>query len=245
MSLQEALKHVEEKKAALDARRPLPEATTARLKDQFDVEWTYNSNALSGSTLTLKETETVLHQGLTIGGKTLQEHLEALNHKKAIDFVETLAHQAEPLTEDNLLQIHALLLKRIDDTEAGHYRRGAARISGAEYLPPEAEAVPALMSDFFPRLARSTSGLSTVEYAASAHYRLMDIHPFTDDNGRTARLLMNLILLQAGYPPAIIRREERPTYHVTLDQACAGQTKPFMQMIAQTVERSLDIFLAA
>lgn len=245
MSLQATLKRVAEKKTQLDARRPLPEATAARLKDQFDAEWTYHTNALSSSTLTLRETEIILHQGLTIGGKTLEEHLEALNHKKAIDLVETLAREAEPPNENHLRQVHALLLNRIDDQEAGRYRRGPARIRGAEYLPPEAAAVPGLMSDFFPWLDRIAQRLSMVERAASAHYRLLDIHPFTDSNGRMARLLMNLILLRAGYPPAIVRSEERPAYHTTLDQACAGQTKPFMQLIAEAVERSLDIYLAA
>jgi Fic family protein len=245
MNLKETLKRVEEKKAELDARRPLPEAVAAQLKTQFDVEWTYHSSGLAGSTLTLHETEVILQQGLTIGGKTLEEHLEALNHKKAIDLVETLARETEPLNENYLLQIHAVLFNRIDDSEAGHYRRGAARIRGAEYLPPEASAVPGLMNDFFPWLDRTAQRLSTVERAATAHYRFMDIHPFTDANSRMAGLLMNLILLRAGYPPAIIRREDRPAYHTTLDQACAGQTKPFMLLIAEAVERSLDVFLAA
>lgn len=245
MNLNETLKRVEEKKAELDARRPLPDAVAARLKDQFDLEWAYHSSGLAGSTLTLHETEVILRQGLTIGGKTLEEHLEALNHKKAIDLLETLACGNEPLNENHLLQIHGVLLNRIDDAEAGHYRRGAARIRGAEYLPPEAAVVPGLMGDFFAWVDRTAQRLSLVERAATAHYRFMDIHPFTDANARMAGLLMNLILLRASYPPAIIRREDRPAYHTTLDQACAGQTKPFMLLIAEAVERSLDIYLAA
>src|SRR5690349_3077953 len=112
MNLKDTLKRVEEKKVALDARRPLPEAVTARLKTQFDLEWTYHSSGLAGSMFTLPETEAVLQQGLTIGGKTLEEHLEVLNQKKAIDLVESLARETKPLNENYLLQVHAVLFNR-------------------------------------------------------------------------------------------------------------------------------------
>jgi len=245
MSWTETLARVEAKKAALEVRRPLSASATARLKDHFDVEWTYHSNAIEGSTLTLRETEVVLHEGLTVGGKTLREHLEAINHKHAIDFVEALARGEEPLTENNLRQIHALVLKAIDDEEAGRYRRGHVRLSGSEFVPPDPAAVPSSMSDFVTWLNGEAQSLSPVEQAARAHFRLVDIHPFTDGNGRTARLLMNLILLREGYPPAIVRREDRLAYYTALDHAHAGETEPFVLMMAEAVERSLDIFLAA
>jgi Fic family protein len=120
-----------EKKRALDQRRPLSASAVGRLKQYFDVEWTCNSNAIEGSTLTLRETQVVLHDGLTVGGKSLREHLEAVNHKQAIDFVEALAKKTEPLTEHNPRQIHALILKDADTEEAGRYRRGQVRISGS------------------------------------------------------------------------------------------------------------------
>lgn len=245
MSLKETLARVAEKKAALDARRPLSASAVTRLKDYFDVEWTYHSNAIEGSTLTLRETEVVLHEGLTVGGKTLREHLEAINHKHAIDFVETLARGEEPLTEHNLRQIHALVLNGIDDEEAGRYRRGQVRISGSEFVPPDPVAVPGLMRDFIGWLNREAQNLSPVERAAFAHFQLMDIHPFTDGNGRTARLLMNLLLLREGYPPAIVRREDRLAYYDALDRAHAGETEPFVLMMIEAMERSLDVFLAA
>lgn len=245
MSLTETLARVTEKKAALDARRPLSASAAARLKAYFDVEWTYHSNAIEGSTLTLRETEVVLHDGLTVGGKTLREHLEAINHKHAIDFVEALARKAQSLTENNLRQIHALVLTGIDDEEAGRYRRGQVRISGSEYVPPDPAAVPGLMHDFVEWLDREAQSQSPVERAALAHFRLVDIHPFTDGNGRTARLLMNLLLLRDSYPPAVVRREDRLAYYDALDRAHAGETGPFVLMMAEAVERSLDVFLAA
>jgi Fic family protein len=231
------------KKAALDSRRPLSPSAAARLKSYFDVEWTYHSNAIEGSTLTLRETEVVLHDGVTVGGKTLREHLEAINHKSAIDFVEALAQGAEPITENSLRQIHALVLKGVDDAEAGRYRRGQVRISGSAYVPPEGAAVPGLMHDFVAWLGGEAQQWSPVERAALAHFRLVDIHPFVDGNGRTARLLMNLMLIREGYPAAIVRREDRLSYYAALDEARAGETDPFVNLVAEAVERSLDIYL--
>jgi Fic family protein len=245
MTLSAILERVATKKAALDARRPLSPSAGAKLKDYFDVEWTYHSNAIEGSTLTLRETEVILHQGITVGGKSLREHLEAINHKHAIDFVETLARGAEPLTEHTLRQIHALVLKGIDDEVAGQYRPGHVRISGSEFIPPDPAAVPGLMYDLSRWLAVEAPSLSPIERAAQAHFRLVDIHPFVDGNGRTARLLMNLLLMRDGYPSAIVRREDRLAYYEALDKAHAGETEPFVRLMAEAVERSLDIFLAA
>lgn len=245
MSTSALLEHLAHKKATLEARRPLSPSAAGRLKDYFDVEWTYHSNAIEGSTLTLRETEVILHEGLTVGGKTLREHLEAINHKHAIDFVEALARGAEPLTEHTLRQIHALVLKGIDDQVAGQYRSGQVRISGSEYIPPDPVAVPGLMHDFGVWLTAEAQSLSPVERAALAHFRLVDIHPFVDGNGRTARLLMNLLLMRDGYPPAIVRREDRLAYYEALDNAHARNTEPFVRLMAEAVERSLDVFLAA
>lgn len=239
------LARLAEKKAALDQRRPLSPLAAARLKEYFDVEWTYNSNAIEGSTLTLRETHVILHDGLTVGGKPLREHLEAVNHKHAIDFVEALARGDEPFTEHNLRQIHALVLKGVADDEAGRYRRGQVRISGSDYVPPDPSAVPGLMRDLIDWFTGEAQALTAVERAALAHFRLVHIHPFTDGNGRTARLLMNLALIRDGYPPAIIRQEDRLLYYDALDEAHAGNTGPFVQLVAEAVERSLDIVLAA
>ncbi|HID86375.1 MAG TPA: Fic family protein, partial [Anaerolineae bacterium] len=140
--MREILARLEKKKARLDVARPLPAGVVAKLKEHFDVEWTYHSNAIEGSTLTLAETRLVLLDGLTVGGKSLREHLEAINHKHAIDFVEALAAKAEPITEHDIRQIHALILRTIDDENAGAYRKGQVYITGSTYVPPAAIEVP-------------------------------------------------------------------------------------------------------
>ncbi len=244
--LAQVLERVSAKKARLDALRPLPPSVLNRLREQFEVEWTYHSNAIEGSTLTLRETQLVLQHGLTVGGKSLREHLEAINHQHAIRFIETLAGSDAPITEHTLRSIHALVLRTIDDEEAGRYRRGQVRITGSEYVPPEPIAVPGLMAELVAWLnADETASLHPVVRAALAHFRLVHIHPFADGNGRTARLLMNLILMREGYPPAIIRVEDRPAYYDALDAAHAGNPDPFIRLVAEATERSLDTWLAA
>jgi len=242
--MEEILARLEGKKAQLDAARPLSSGVVAKLKEYFDVEWTYHSNAIEGSTLTLAETRLVLLDGLTVGGKSLREHLEAINHQHAIDFVEALALNVEPRTEHNVRQIHALILRSIDDENAGAYRKGQVYITGSTYVPPAAIAVPPLMQELaaWVNSARAAE-LHPVERAALAHFRLVHIHPFIDGNGRTARLFMNLILIQGGYPPAVIRRERRPEYYDALDQAHWGEMAPFVTLVAEEAERSLGIWL--
>ena len=242
--MEEILARLEEKKARLEAARPLSPGVVAKLKEHFDVEWTYHSNAIEGSTLTLAETRLVLLDGLTVGGKSLREHLEAINHKHAIDLVEALAAEAEPITERNVRQIHALILRTIDDENAGAYRKGQVYITGSTYVPPVAIGMPPLMQELVAWFNSSEAAdLHPVKRAALAHFRLVHIHPFVDGNGRTARLLMNLILIREGYPPAVIRRERRPEYYDALDRAHEGDTDPFVALVAEEAERSLDIWL--
>jgi Fic family protein len=242
--LSELLAALTDKKRHLDAARPLSPAVLAKLRETLHVEWTYHSNAIEGSTLTLRETALVLKDGLTVGGKTLREHLEAINHQHAIRLAEALASKDEPFTERTIRSLHALILRTTNDDEAGRYRRTQILITGSDFVPPEAVTVSGLMADLAAWLnSDEAAGLHPVERAALAHFRLVDIHPFVDGNGRTARLLMNLVLMREGYPPAIIRVEDRPTYYDALDAAHAGNTEPFVQFIAQNVDRSLDIWL--
>jgi Fic family protein len=242
--MEEIFARLEEKKAQLDTARPLPSGVVAKLKEHFDVEWTYHSNAIEGSTLTLAETRLVLLDGLTVGGKSLREHLEAINHKHAIDFVEALAARAEPITEHNIRQIHALILRTIDDENAGAYRKGQVYITGSTYVPPAAIEVPPLVQELVTWInSAEATDLHPIERAALAHFHLVHIHPFVDGNGRTARLLMNLILIREGYPPAVIRHERRPEYYDALDRAHEGDTEPFVALVAEEAERSLDIWL--
>jgi Fic family protein len=240
------LERVSAKRSRLDAARPLSPSMLNRLREQLDVEWTYHSNAIEGSSLTLRETQLVLQHGLTAGGKPLREHLEAINHQHAIRFVEALAGRDEPITEYVVQSIHALVLRTIDDEEAGRYRRVQVVITGSDYVPPEPVAVPGLMADLGDWLNADQAGaLHPVEWAALAHFRLVHVHSFTDGNGRTARLLMNLLLMRAGYLPAVIRVEDRPAYYDALDAAHGGNTGPFVRLVAEAAERSLDTWLVA
>lgn len=251
MSLTHLLHTIDRKHAELQRRRPLSAAEAARLREFFDVEWTYNSNAIEGSTLTRQETLVVLRHGVTVGGKPLAEHLAALNHQAAIALVEQLATQPSPPGEPDILALHRLVLRSIDDAGAGVYRQSQVYIAGSAYVPPPASAVPGRMAEYTAWLARTAEtpvadgGLHPVTRAAHAHFWLVDIHPFVDGNGRVARLLMNLLLLQAGYPIAVLRAEDRLAYYHALESAHEGQLDPFLQLVAEAVDRTLDMFLAA
>lgn len=236
---------LDEKKKRLDAHRPLPAAIVAKLEEYFRVDWTYNSNAIEGSSVTLAETRAILLDGVTVNGKPLREHLEVINHSHAIDFVQGIADKIDPITETTIREIHSLILRTIDDENAGSYRRVKVRIAGSSYVPPDVSQVGALMYDFGKWLTSEEKRLHPVEFAALAHFKLVDIHPFIDGNGRTARLLMNLILMRAGFPPAIIKTDDRQSYYKVLDAAHAGDTSEFVEMIANAVEQSLDIYLDA
>lgn len=235
-----------QKKQRLDRFRPLNAALARNLDDWFRVELTYTSNALEGNTLTRMETAVVIEKGLTIGGKTLREHLEAANHAHALDFVRDLAGgRPDDLNSRNILAIHDIILKSIDEDGAGHFRSVPVRISGSRVILPNPLKVPVLMDELEAWL-QSDHGLHPVAFAGEAHYRLVTIHPFVDGNGRTARLLMNLILLMHGYPPAIIRKQERLAYLTSLEQAQLGGSKAdFDQLIMRAVNRSLDLYLRA
>lgn len=240
---QRLLTRIEEKKAKLDSLRPLSPAVVNRLKGQFTVEWIYNSNAIEGSTLTLRETQLILETGMTIGGKSLREHFEVINHKDAIEYVESLAHQGEPITAFQVRQIHKLVLTQIDDENAGQYRKTQVRIVGAKHFPAESWDIPHHMADWEHWLEESEKKIHPVELAALAHHRLTEIHPFIDGNGRTARLVINLSLFQHGYPPAVILRVNRKQYYQVLMQADSGKLEPLVNFVGRAVERSLTLYL--
>ncbi|MCB8949069.1 MAG: Fic family protein [Ardenticatenaceae bacterium] len=234
-----------QKKKELDELRPLPQSALRRLNEQLTIEWIYNSNAIEGSTLTLRETQLILEQGITIGGKTLREHFEVVNHQEAIGLVESLAAQEEPITAFHVRQIHALVLAKIDDENAGQYRTVQVHIVGAAHEPPPGWEIPALMTDWTSWLQTQEGQMSPVALAALAHHKLVAIHPFIDGNGRTARLIMNLLLMRAGYPPAIIARVNRQQYYRVLAQADRGKTNPLVNFVGRAVERSLTLYLEA
>ena len=235
-----------EKKQRLDGFRPLPDSLVQNLDDWFRVELTYTSNAIEGNTLTRRETALVVEKGLTVGGKSLTEHLEATNHAQALDWVRAqVKRQPSDLKEKDILHIHTIILKGIDDANAGHYRSVPVRISGSRVVLPNPLKVPDLMQDFVTWLANGQQ-LHPVELAAEAHYRLVAIHPFIDGNGRSARLLMNMLLLMSGYPAAIIRKRDHLAYIGSLEKAQLGGSRAdYFNIIDKAVERSLDIYLKA
>ena len=242
--------HLTEKKTELDSYRNdgegLPSGLVKNLEDWFRVELTYTSNAIEGNTLTRRETALVVDKGLTVGGKSLQEHLEASNHAYALDWVRELAKRPDAVpTEGDLLQLHARILRGIADRHAGRYRDVTVMISGSSVVLPNPFKVPELMEEFIQWLT-TTKTLHPVDLAAQAHYRLVTIHPFIDGNGRTARLLMNLILINHGYPPAIISKRDRLAYISSLEKAQLGGTlDDYLKIITKAVDRSLDIYLKA
>jgi Fic family protein len=223
-------------KEKLDSYRPLPPEIVSNLHEDLVVRWTYNSNAIEGNTLTLKETKVAL-EGITVGGKTLREHFEATNHRDAIYFVEELLQKNEPLSAWQIKSIHQLILKNIDDKNAGVYRRSNVIISGAEHVPPDALHVESEMARFINWCQNQASALHPVERAARVHADFVKIHPFVDGNGRTSRLLMNLELMKDGFPPAILPVEKRLEYYETLDNAhTKNDYEPFLSLMSEIVE---------
>jgi len=242
LELHEILKHVDLGKAKLDALRPLPSSTAASLRESLALDWTYNSNAIEGNTLTLSETKVVL-EGITVGGKSLREHLEAVNHRDAIEYVENLVKSREALTEQDILTLHGLVLKGIDSNEAGRYRRQNVIIGGAKIRPPNfthvRDEIAALLD-----WRKAAQAMHPIEREAQFHARFEKIHPFIDGNGRTGRLLLNLELLKEGYPVAVIRREDRMQYYEALGKADAQDDYTSLtRMVAEAVARTQDLYL--
>lgn len=237
------LQAIDADKARLDAVRPMPAHTLASLREKLMLEWTYHSNAIEGNTLTLRETKVVL-EGITVGGKSLREHFEATNHRDAILYVESIVAKNEALSEWQIRNIHNLVLKGIDQTEAGRYRQENVVIAGASTTPPDFLHLPEEMRALI-EWHEQANALHPVEGAAQLHTRFVKIHPSVDGNGRTGRLLLNFELMKAGYPPAIIQKEDRLAYYDSLDEACvSGDYTGITQLVANAVQRSLAAYLS-
>ena len=234
---------IQQKKAQLDKLRPLPQQALLKLQEQLAIEWTYNSNAIEGSTLTLRETQLIIEQGITIGGKSLQEHFEVINHQEAINFVENLVEQHAVITPYLVRQIHALVLAKIDEENAGKFRTVPVRIVGSAHRPTEPWDIQEQMNKWGEGLKNLELSLDPIMVSTVAHHELVSIHPFIDGNGRTARLVMNLILMKAGYPPAIIAKENRQQYYSVLSQADRGNITPFINLVGRAVERNLTLYI--
>ena len=233
------------KKRALDRLRPLPSQPVKKLWEQMQIEFAYNSNAIEGNTLSLRETQLVIQEGITVRGKSLTEHLEARNHPDAIDYVEKLAQEKTAIRQDDVLRVHELLLRSIDDENAGKYRSGQVRVAGATFMPPSAEKIQSMIRELLQTLSQNPDELRPIELAAFFHHRLVYIHPFLDGNGKTARLLMNVVLLRTGYPFTALLKVDRPKYLRALSEADNGNLIPFANFVANCAERSLNIYLLA
>lgn len=222
---------------------PLNATQKNKINEYFDVAYTYESNRIEGNTLTLQETMLVAVEGLTIGGKSLNEHLEAVNHLEAISFIRALAENNEPFTRRSLLEIHRLILKGIDTENAGIYRSVPVRITGSEHEPPQPYLIEKLMEEFFRFYAYQQSKSHPLLLAAEMHERLVSIHPFIDGNGRTSRLLMNLLLARAGYPRVNIKGDlkSRLNYYQCLEKVQIDNDRlPFYRLVINEAIRSLE-----
>ena len=238
------LARLEEKKQQLDALRPLPDYALRSLRQSLRTEFSHHSTAIEGNSLTLSETRIVLEDGLTVKGKSLHEHFEVHNHHEALAFVERLSEGALPLSTHQLHEIHALLLQKIERDFAGRYRTMGVRITGANFVPPNALKVATLMDELMAWCHNLPVAVHPVIKAAVFHHRFVWIHPYFDGNGRTARLATALLLMQAGYPPAFILVQDRKRYYAALNAANAGNYEPFIRMMLLATERSLDLYLA-
>jgi len=237
-------RRIAEKKVALDLQRPLPPAIVAKLYADLRVRLTYHSNAIEGNTLDLSETQLVIVHGMTIGGHTVREHLEALHHADAYALLLDLAGADAPLDEAAIRSLHALVLRDLVDAP-GQYRAGAVFISGSEYRPPHHSQVAQLMRDLVEWIAVEGPAYGPLVRAALTHEMFLAIHPFLDGNGRTARLLLNLQLMRDGYPIALLLASCRPRYIRALELAHHGQYNTLVNLIGRAVEAGLDMFLEA
>ena len=231
-------------KEKIDKYRPFSKQLAESLHEKLVVEWTYNSNAIEGNTLTMYETKVVL-EGITVGGKTMVEHLETINHRDAILFIEDLVSNMEPISEWNIRNIHSIILKEIDNKNAGIYRKENVVISGAKHIPPKYYEITDLMQELIEEYYNNWEGFHPVVRATLLHGEFVKIHPFVDGNGRIARLLLNFELMRYGYPPIIIKNEDRAKYYDVLDIAHTTMNyKPFIKLISELVVESERLWIS-
>lgn len=228
----------------LDRQRPLRPGILQRLHEDLRIRLTYHSNAIEGNTLDLRETQIVIEEGLTIGGHSLREHLEATNHAEAYDYLRDLANQSVPLTVETILALHTLVLSKLNPT-AGQFRTTPVYIRGSELVLPPAWEVPELMAQWVTWLEGEGLEYDPVVRAALAHHGFVAVHPFEDGNGRAGRLLLNLMLLRDGYAPAFVLRSWAERYRSALGAADRGIYTPIVNLIGQAVEAGLDFYLEA
>ena len=231
---------IERKKAELDGRRPLTDGEVARLNEEFVVEYTYNSNAIEGNTLTLRETDLVL-RGLTIDQKPLKDHMEAVGHKEAFEYVSELVKENVPISESVIKQIHYLVLADKKE-DRGAYRRIPVKIMGAQHQPVQPYLIIPKMEELLWDYSENKEHIVTK--LARFHIEFEGIHPFIDGNGRTGRLLVNLELMKAGYPPINIKFTDRISYYNAFDEYYVKHNLSAMEnLFAKYINERLDLYL--
>ena len=233
------LKEVDVQKEQLSALRPLPEEALKKIQDALDIEYTYESNRIEGNTLTLQETALVVNEGVTISGKSMREHLEAINHAEAISYIKDIAKQDIEISERTIKEIHALILHGIDRENAGRYRTVPVMISGSTHMPPQPYLIEKQMEDFILRFKQmEAEKVHPVLIAAYLHDELVRIHPFIDGNGRTSRLLMNLYLLRHGYVIITLKgsNDAKVNYYKALEMSHTEQLPEDLQKLVIEAE---------
>ncbi|MFS3009100.1 Fic family protein [Bacteroides thetaiotaomicron] len=233
------LKEVDVLKEQLSSLRPLPEEALKKIQDAFDIEYTYESNRIEGNTLTLQETALVVNEGVTISGKSMREHLEAINHAEAISYIKDIAKQDIEISERTIKEIHALILHGIDRENAGRYRNVPVMISGSTHMPPQPYLIEKQMEDFILRFKQmEAENVHPVLIAAYLHDELVRIHPFIDGNGRTSRLLMNLYLLRHGYVIITLKgsNDAKVSYYMALEKSHTEQLPEEFQKVVVEAE---------
>ena len=242
------LKEVDVQKEQLSALRPLPEEALKKIQDALDIEYTYESNRIEGNTLTLQETALVVNEGVTISGKSMREHLEAINHAEAISYIKDIAKQDIEISERTIKEIHALILHGIDRENAGRYRTVAVMISGSTHMPPQPYLIEKQMEDFILRFKpMEAEKVHPVLIAAYLHDELVRIHPFIDGNGRTSRLLMNLYLLRHGYVIITLKgsNDAKVNYYKALEMSHTEQLpEDFQKLVIEAEIAALQKYLS-
>ncbi|CAG9136486.1 unnamed protein product [Plutella xylostella] len=240
----EMLRKIDEKR---DALLSIPENNSAlrRAKREAYFQHIYHTVGIEGNTMSLSQTRSILETRIAVSGKSIDEHNEILGLDAAMKYINsTLLYRMREISMGDILEIHKRVLGHVDPVEGGNFRRTQVYVGG--HIPPGPSEIPSLMIQFLEWLnSEDAMDLHPVRYAALAHYKLVHIHPFVDGNGRTSRLLMNLVLMQAGYPPVIVPKQHRHLYYQHLQTANEGDVRPFVRFIAQCTERTLNLYLWA
>ena len=247
-AIKKLLKEVDALKEQLSILRPLPEEALRKIQDALDIEYTYESNRIEGNTLTLQETALVVNEGVTISGKSMREHLEAINHAEAISYIKDIAKQDIEISERTIKEIHALILHGIDRENAGRYRTVPVMISGSTHMPPQPYLIEKQMEDFILRFKQmEAEKVHPVLIAAYLHDELVRIHPFIDGNGRTSRLLMNLYLLRHGYVIITLKgsNDAKVNYYKALEMSHTEQLpEDFQKLVIEAEIAALQKYLS-